>query len=122
MPEKGFVTVTIREDTRNRMARLLIRREKQLKVLGIEGPGDLIDYAVNKLGDEEMPHDYLEHMNAYSDHVTIIDHSYEEPKLFNVYLRGGTLYCDEDKRDDCKHVGFALSLDVVRRKLGKSWF
>jgi hypothetical protein len=120
VPQKGWKTVTIREDTLERLTKVFETRERELEKRGIETIDDLVNFALDNFDAKEL-HGYLEHFNLYEDHVTIVDNQFERPKYVNVYLREGKLYCEADKIDNCIHVGFALNIPEVRRKLGKLW-
>ncbi|MCS6770245.1 MAG: hypothetical protein NZ570_07420 [Candidatus Caldarchaeum sp.] len=57
----------------------------------------------------------LEHVNVYETHVLVRDNLLEATA--EVWLERSRIYCGYCHLEDCVHVCYALSLDVVRERL-----
>jgi hypothetical protein len=120
VPEKGWKSITIRDKTLARINRMFTDHQEALKSLGVETPDDLLNLAMDKISRTQPLKERLEHFNVYQDHVTIQDNELGG-RLVNVYIRDRKFVCDHDRSSDCIHVGFAMSLPEVKRRLGSYW-
>lgn len=102
------------------MTRLFLDHQEALERMGVKDADDLLNLAIDKVSRMREPRERLEHFNVYQDHVTVQDNQLNG-KLVNVYIRDRKFVCDHDNSSDCIHVGYAMSLPEVKRKLGPYW-
>lgn len=114
MPEKGWKTITIREEFYKWLADYLERNEKALAEANIYSLNDLLWYSVQKLPNQITPR--FEHFNVFEDHATIVDHQLGD-RLINVYIKDHKLWCELDESFGCIHVGYAHSIGKVQMAL-----
>ncbi|MCL4435802.1 MAG: hypothetical protein M1503_11590 [Thaumarchaeota archaeon] len=117
MPLKGWVSISVREESRDKLKELFDKHADKLEELGIENISDFIDYAANKIESPEVKPRF-EHFNVFDDHATIIDHALGD-RLINVYLKDHKLWCEFDESFGCIHVGYAHSIKKVQEALSR---
>ncbi len=54
---------------------------------------------------------------GFQDNVLTLKDVRKKPKFVEVYLKNDKLSCDFDKSTDCIHIGFALALPEVRKRV-----
>ncbi|MBI2184218.1 MAG: hypothetical protein HYU39_04580 [Thaumarchaeota archaeon] len=116
MPEKGWKTITIREEVLDQIQNYMQEEAEALEALGIKNIGELVSTAVSEYTKKKPPKPRLQHFNVNEDHITVIDNELGG-RLIDVYIRERRLWCDSCRRDDCIHVGYAWSIDDVKRTL-----
>jgi hypothetical protein len=116
MPKPGQETVTI-------SGNFLKRLKKEHKLARIERPSLSFAAFISESATLELErHNILKESQfisvvGFDDNVLTLKDYRKKNRFVEVYLRNNQLWCDYDKKSDCIHVGFALALPEVRKRL-----
>lgn len=117
LPEKGFKSITIKENVYNSYKQLVHDLSKiSLKRVTLS---ELLEWFLEVYHYwPELPR--LSKWSAYDDKVGIMDS--KDMKIIEVQIKNGNLYCLEDDSHSCMHVGFALALPEISKVMSMEVF
>lgn len=54
---------------------------------------------------------------GFHENILTLKDSRKKPRYVEIYLNNGQLSCDLDKSTECIHIGFAIALPEIRKRL-----
>lgn len=84
--------------------------------LGVKNDTEVVRVLVNHYwrDNKEELQPTLQHFNLDENGVMILDHSFEPPRIIQVFFKpDGTAECELCESKTCRHIQFALSLPKV---------
>ena len=112
---KGYQTIQIRESLQKKL-----KEAYELKKVDLFAKKDIKSYTayaqklLERAVDLEMLEGRFEVTNKFENTVTVRD--YYRVKDAEVSLKGGKVFCELDRTNDCDHIGFVLNdPEIIRR-------
>lgn len=125
MPRRGsgYCSITVNEEIYNFYKRNYESKKKELKRKGINSFSGYITNVLEEImeKDELLAHQapFLEEFGYDETTNTIFIKDNRTKRIASIFVSREGLRCDIDDRDDCIHIGFALSLPKVYKALSK---
>jgi hypothetical protein len=108
MPRYGYVSVTFKEESYNRLRELYRRDDHRLSF------PEWITYTITEYLEQAVG--ILQFLTIVGDEVYLKNRTTD--RIVVLLIKDKELWCTECKRNDCLHVGFCLAnKQVVRRML-----
>jgi len=117
MPRSGFKSYSIKEDLYEIIKKEFNENRHELRLQGITSISAYFSYLINKNIEESdsKASKRFSLIKIIANKVIVKDSVPD--RVIELTINQGKIYCEQDKKTDCIHVGFAYSLSEIYKLL-----
>ncbi len=120
MPKKGFKSFSLKDGVYDPYHSKFLENKIDLQKKGVTSFSAYLAYVLNEAIQQKSFHKNSKFEKIFMDSSSVVIKDLQLNEIFELSVKGNSLYCENDKRDDCLHVGFAYSIPEIYKNIQQS--
>jgi hypothetical protein len=116
MPKKGFKSFSLKDEIYDPYFSKFLENKTDLQKKGVTSFSAYLAYVLNEAIQQKSINKNSKFEKIFMDTSSVVIKDLHANKIYELSVRDNSLYCENDKRNDCLHVGFAYSIPEIYKK------